>query len=174
VKSSKRYGALALIAGTSSLMVLPMLIGVPFGLGAAIYVSEFCGPRLKEVLKIVALMSVPVVVSISEDALKAVPDPYREAAEALGATLWQVVYTVLLPAARNGLMAAALLGVGRAVGETMAVIMATYHSVVTIVLVSDLVHQARRLGDLTAFLLNGYLIEVESKRSSSPIPLTTG
>jgi phosphate transport system permease protein len=168
----KRYGALALIAGTASVTVLAMLIGVPFGLGAAIYVSEFCGPRLKEVLKIViellaaipsvvwgfigltvmnpviiklfhapigltvlnggiilALMSVPVIVSISEDALKAVPDSHREAAEALGATRWQVVYKVLLPAAKNGLMAAALLGVGRAVGETMAVLMATGHSV---------------------------------------------
>jgi len=75
------------------------------------------------------LMSVPVIVSIGEDALKAVPDTYREAAEALGATRWQAVYRVLLPAAKNGLLAAVLLGVGRAVGETMAVLMATGHSV---------------------------------------------
>jgi len=78
---------------------------------------------------ILALMSVPVIVSIGEDALKAVPDTYREAAEALGATRWQAVYRVLLPAAKNGLLAAVLLGVGRAVGETMAVLMATGHSV---------------------------------------------
>ena len=60
-----------------------------------------------------------------EDALKAVPDSYREAAEALGATRWQVVYRVLLPAAKNGLLAAVLLGAARSIGETMAVLMAT-------------------------------------------------
>ena len=74
-------------------------------------------------------MSVPVIVSIGEDALKAVPDSYREAAVALGATRWQMIYKVLLPAAKNGLLAAVLLGVARAVGETMAVLMATGHSV---------------------------------------------
>jgi phosphate transport system permease protein len=78
---------------------------------------------------ILALMSVPIIVSIGEDALKAVPDSYREAALALGVTRWQLVYRVLLPAAKNGLLAAVLLGVGRAVGETMAVLMATGHAV---------------------------------------------
>jgi phosphate transport system permease protein len=58
-----------------------------------------------------------------------VPDTYREAAVSLGASRWQIVYKVLLPAAKNGLLAAVLLGVGRAVGETMAVLMATGHSV---------------------------------------------
>jgi phosphate transport system permease protein len=78
---------------------------------------------------VLALMSVPIIVSIGEDALKAVPDSYREAAVAMGATRWQVVFRVLVPAARNGLLAAVLLGVGRAVGETMAVLMATGHAV---------------------------------------------
>jgi len=78
---------------------------------------------------LLALMSVPIMVSIGEDSLKAVPDSYREAAVALGATRWQVVYRVLLPAAKNGLLAAVLLGVGRAVGETMAVLMATGHAI---------------------------------------------
>jgi phosphate transport system permease protein len=78
---------------------------------------------------ILALMSVPIIVSIGEDALKAVPDSYREAAVALGATRWQQIWRVLLPAARNGLLAAVLLGVGRGVGETMAVLMATGHAV---------------------------------------------
>jgi len=145
---------------------------VPFGLGAAIFISEFCGPKLRETLKIViellaaipsvvwgfigltvmsrlivtytgapvgvnvlnggiilALMSVPIIVSIGEDALKAVPDSYREAGLALGATRWQLVWRVLLPAAKTGLLAAVLLGVARAVGETMAVLMATGHAV---------------------------------------------
>ena len=78
---------------------------------------------------LLGLMSVPIMVSIGEDALKAVPDTYREAAEAMGATKWQVTWRVLLPAARNGLLAAVLLGVGRAIGETMAVLMATGHAV---------------------------------------------
>lgn len=167
-----RYGVAAMILGTLSVTALAMAIAVPFGLGAAVFVSEFCGPRLKETLKIViellaaipsvvwgfigltvmnnliihvfhapvglnvlnagillALMSVPIIVSIGEDALKAVPDSYREAGLALGATRWQLVWRVLLPAAKNGLLAAALLGVGRAVGETMAVLMATGHAV---------------------------------------------
>ncbi|RPH92390.1 MAG: ABC transporter permease subunit, partial [Calditrichaeota bacterium] len=78
---------------------------------------------------ILALMSVPIIVSIGEDALKAVPDSFREAATAMGCTRWQMIFRVLVPAARNGLLAAVLLGVGRAVGETMAVLMATGHSI---------------------------------------------
>jgi phosphate transport system permease protein len=167
-----RYGTLALLAGTVSVTALAMLLSVPAGLGAAVFVSEFCGARTRESLKVIiellaaipsvvwgfigymvlnpvliwatgapiginilnggiilALMSVPIIMSVGEDALKAVPDTYREAAVALGASKWQLVYRVLLPAARNGLLAAALLGVGRAVGETMAVLMATGHAV---------------------------------------------
>jgi len=167
-----QFGILALLAGTASVTVLAMAIAVPAGFAAAIFVSEFCAPKVRETLKIViellaaipsvvwgfigymvlnpiiiwatgapiginilnggiilALMSVPIIMSVGEDALKAVPDTYREAAVALGASRWQIVYKVLLPAAKNGLLAAALLGVGRAVGETMAVLMATGHSV---------------------------------------------
>ena len=78
---------------------------------------------------ILALMSVPIIVSVGEDALKAVPDAYREAALSLGASRWEIVYRVLFPAAKNGLLAAVLLGVGRAIGETMAVLMATGHAI---------------------------------------------
>ncbi len=168
----KRYGVLAMIVGTLSVTALAVVIAVPFGLGAAIYVSEFCQSRTKETLKIIiellaaipsvvwgfigltvlsrlivrwtgapvgvnilnggiilALMIVPIIVSVGEDALKAVPDSYREAALALGATRWQEIRRVLLPAARGGLLAAVLLGIGRAFGETMAVLMATGHAV---------------------------------------------
>jgi phosphate transport system permease protein len=170
--SNIRYGILALIVGTACVSGLAVLIAVPFSLGTAIFISEFCSPRLRETLKIViellaaipsvvwgfigltvmsplivqatgtavgvnmlnggiilALMCVPIIASIAEDALKAVPDSYREAAVALGATKWQIVYKVLLPAAKNGLLAAVLLGVGRAVGETMAVLLSTGHAV---------------------------------------------
>ncbi len=78
---------------------------------------------------ILGLMAAPIMASIAEDALKAVPDSYREAAEAMGATRWQVIRKVVLPAAKNGLLGAVLLGVGRGFGETMAVLMATGHSV---------------------------------------------
>jgi phosphate transport system permease protein len=78
---------------------------------------------------ILALMAVPVIVSVGEDALKAVPDSYREAALAMGASRWEIVYRVLFPAAKNGLLAAVLLGIGRAIGETMAVLMATGNAI---------------------------------------------
>jgi phosphate transport system permease protein len=78
---------------------------------------------------ILGLMAAPIMTTIAEDALKAVPETYREAAEALGATRWQVIFRVVLPAAKNGLVAAVLLGVGRGFGETMAVLMASGHSV---------------------------------------------
>ena len=78
---------------------------------------------------ILGLMAAPIMTTIAEDALKAVPDGYREAAEAMGASRWQVIFKVVLPAARNGLVAAVLLGVGRGFGETMAVLMASGHSV---------------------------------------------
>ncbi|MBF0471179.1 MAG: phosphate ABC transporter permease subunit PstC [Gammaproteobacteria bacterium] len=78
---------------------------------------------------ILGLMAAPIMTSIAEDALKAVPDRYREAAEALGATRWQVIFKTILPAAKNGLLGAVLLGVGRGFGETMAVLMATGHAI---------------------------------------------
>lgn len=78
---------------------------------------------------ILGLMAAPIMTTIAEDALKAVPDSHREAAEALGATRWQVTTRVVLPAAKNGLTAAVLLGVGRGFGETMAVLMASGHAI---------------------------------------------
>ncbi len=78
---------------------------------------------------ILGLMAAPIMTTIAEDALKAVPDAYREAAEALGATRWEVILKVVIPASKNGLLAAVLLGVGRAFGETMAVLMASGHAI---------------------------------------------
>jgi phosphate transport system permease protein len=78
---------------------------------------------------ILGLMAAPIMTTIAEDALKAVPDSYREAAEAMGATRWQIIRRVVIPSARNGLTAAVLLGVGRGFGETMAVLMASGHAV---------------------------------------------
>lgn len=74
---------------------------------------------------ILAYMSLPTIISISEDALYAVPKEYRDAALAIGATEWQTIWRVVVPAARSGLVIATVLGIGRAIGETMAVMMVT-------------------------------------------------
>ena len=162
------YGVLAMIVGNFAVAAVAMIIAIPLGLAAAVYISEFAGPRAKEWFKVsieilaaipsivwgfiaitmigpllikyagatmganllnggivLGLMSVPLIVSLAEDSLRAVPDSFREAAMALGANRWEIVYRVLFPAARSGLMAACMLGVGRAIGETMAVLLAT-------------------------------------------------
>ncbi|HIE12390.1 MAG TPA: ABC transporter permease subunit [Desulfotomaculum sp.] len=74
---------------------------------------------------LLAVMVLPTMIGISEDAIRAVPPAYKEAALALGATHWQVVRKILLPAARSGIVAAVVLSLGRAIGETMVVIMVT-------------------------------------------------
>ena len=70
-------------------------------------------------------MALPTIISVAEDALDAVPKSYRDAALALGATRWQTIWRVTVPAARSGIITAMMLGVGRAIGETMAVMMVT-------------------------------------------------
>ncbi len=70
-----------------------------------------------------ALMSLPTIITVSDDALLVVPNSYREAAYALGASPWITATRIILPAARSGILAAVMLGFGRAVGETMAVLM---------------------------------------------------
>ncbi len=74
---------------------------------------------------LLALISIPTIVSIAEDALNNVPPSYRQAAWAMGATRWQTIWGVTLPAAKSGVLTAVMLGVGRALGETMAVMMVT-------------------------------------------------
>jgi phosphate transport system permease protein len=70
-------------------------------------------------------MALPTIISVAEDALDAVPKSYRDAGLALGATKWQVIWRVVVPAARSGIVVAVMLGLGRAIGETMAVMMVT-------------------------------------------------
>ena len=74
---------------------------------------------------LLAYMALPTIISIAEDALDAIPDSYRHAAYALSATQWQTIWRVVLPAARPGIITAVMLGVGRAIGETMTVMMVT-------------------------------------------------
>lgn len=77
-----------------------------------------------------AFMAMPTIVSIAEDALYAVPKSYKEGAFALGATHWQTIWRVSLPAASSGILAAVMLGIGRVIGETMAVMMITGNAAV--------------------------------------------
>ncbi|MBN1994643.1 MAG: phosphate ABC transporter permease subunit PstC [Anaerolineae bacterium] len=99
--------------GWVALAPLVQRMGAPTGLTA------FTGAL------ILAYMALPTIISISEDALYAVPKEYRDGALAIGATQWQTIWRVVLPAARSGLVIAVMLGVGRAIGETMAVMMVT-------------------------------------------------
>lgn len=110
-------GLPSVLLGFLGFLVLAPLVrttlNIPTGLTA------FTGALL------LAGISIPTIVSISEDALDAVPRTYREAALALGATGWQTIWRVTVPAARSGILTAVMLGVGRAVGETMTVMMVT-------------------------------------------------
>jgi phosphate transport system permease protein len=74
---------------------------------------------------LLALMALPTIVSVAEDALDAVPKDYRDGALALGVTRWQMIWRVVVPAARSGVLTAMMLGIGRAIGETMTVMMVT-------------------------------------------------
>ncbi|MEX0788613.1 MAG: phosphate ABC transporter permease subunit PstC [Anaerolineales bacterium] len=113
-----------LLAGFPSVMLgflgivilAPQLYSI---LGLATGLTAFTGALL------LGWIALPTVVSVGEDALDAVPRTYREAAMALGATSWQTIWRVTLPAARSGVLTGVLLGMGRALGETMAVMMVT-------------------------------------------------
>jgi len=78
---------------------------------------------------ILAIMILPTITNIAEDAIRAVPQSYRQASLAMGATKWQTIKSVIVPAARSGIIAAIILGIGRALGETMALIMVIGNSI---------------------------------------------
>jgi phosphate transport system permease protein len=162
------YGLLPLIFGSLVVTFGATLIAVPFGIGAAIFLSEIAPRRVNDLLKplveilaglpsvvlgfigilvvspflrrfldlptgltaftgslLLGGIAIPTVVSIAEDSLNTVPRSYREGALALGATRWQMIWGVVVPAARSGILTAVMLGVGRAIGETMTVMMVT-------------------------------------------------
>ena len=165
---SNQFGILSLIVGSLMVTAGAIVIGMPIGIAAAVYIGEVASPRVREILKptvetlaaipsivvgflgymllapwiqkifqlptgltaltgsiMLAFMSMPTIISISEDALNAVPNDYRSGSLALGATKWQTIYRVVIPAARSGMLAAVMLGIGRAIGETMTVLMVT-------------------------------------------------
>jgi phosphate transport system permease protein len=90
-------------------------------------------------------ISIPTIVSVAEDALDAVPRSYRDAALALGATRWQTIWRVTLPAARSGVLTAVMLGIGRAIGETMTVMMVTGNASVLPFNLGALFHPVRTM-----------------------------
>ena len=90
-------------------------------------------------------IAVPTIVSVAEDALDAVPRAYREGAWALGATRWQTIWRVTLPAAKSGVLTAVMLGVGRAIGETMTVMMVTGNAPVLALKLSSLFSPVRTM-----------------------------
>ena len=165
--SEPRYGILPLLCGTLLTTVVAMCVAGPLGLTAAIYLSEFASPPVREVIKptlellsgvptvvygffallfvtpllqrfipglpgfnvlsagiVMGIMIIPYVASLSEDAMRAVPNALRDGSLALGATRLETALMVVFPSALSGIAAAFVLGISRAVGETMVVAIA--------------------------------------------------
>ncbi len=163
------FGILPLLSSTLITTCIAMIIALPLGLGAAIYLSEYASPRARKILKptlevlagvptvvygyftltvmtpflrwtlgsenvqvynmlsaglVMGIMILPLVCSMSEDALHAVPRSLREAAFGLGATRFETAVKVVLPAALSGIIAAFIISISRAIGETMIVAIA--------------------------------------------------
>jgi phosphate transport system permease protein len=129
--------AVELLAGIPSVVygLFGMTIIVPLVRSASNHwFGRFLAPEMKTGYGIVAaslvlaIMILPTIVNISEDALRSVPREYAEGSFALGVTHWQTIVNVLIPAARSGIIAGVVLGMGRAIGETMAIIMVAGNS----------------------------------------------
>jgi phosphate transport system permease protein len=112
-------GIPSVVYGLVGLVLLVPLIGKIGGSGFSILTASI----------VLMVMVLPTIISISEDSIKAVPASYKEGALALGATRWQTIKGVILPAAKSGIGASIVLGMGRAIGETMAMIMVIGNSI---------------------------------------------
>ncbi|MGH8775003.1 MAG: phosphate ABC transporter permease subunit PstC [Jiangellaceae bacterium] len=166
-EAQREFGVLPLVTATLTTTVIALLVAIPLGLGAAIYLSEYASPRARKVFKpilevlagiptvvygffaltfvtpellrpllgvptfnmlsaglVMGVMIIPTVASLSEDAMSAVPQALRDGAYGLGSTKMQVATRVVVPAAISGIIAAFVLGLSRAVGETMIVALA--------------------------------------------------
>lgn len=162
------FGILGMIVASIIVTLGSLIIGVPLGVGCAIFLAEIAPesvhklvrpavellagipsvvyglvgmvwlvPLIRELFPIpnnqgfgflassivLAVMILPTIINIAEDAIRAVPMEYREGSLALGSTRWQTITQVIVPAARSGIVAAIILGIGRALGETMAMVM---------------------------------------------------
>jgi phosphate transport system permease protein len=112
----------SIVLGFIGLVTLVPLVKKAFGLPTGL--TALSGSIM------LAFMAMPTIVSIMEDALNAVPKSYRQGSIAMGATKWQTIYRVVLPSASSGMVAAVMLGIGRVIGETMAVMMITGNAAV--------------------------------------------
>ncbi len=119
------HPAVELLAGIPSVIYgfFGMLVIVPAIRSFPLFQGNTIGDSLLAAVLILAVMVLPTIVSVTETSLRAVPQAYREASLALGATPTMTIFKVSIPAARSGILAGVILGVGRAIGETMAVIM---------------------------------------------------
>lgn len=169
--SNDLYGILPFILGSLYVTAGAIIIGVPIGIFAAVFMAKFCPKPLYKVLKpavnlmagipsivygffgmviivpairsvfggtgsniltasiLLGMMILPTIINLSESAIRAVPQSYYEGALALGATHERSVFFATLPAAKSGILAGVVLGIGRAIGETMAVIMVAGNSI---------------------------------------------
>ncbi|WP_035657122.1 phosphate ABC transporter permease subunit PstC [Flavobacterium seoulense] len=168
-----QMGVKPLIYGTLWVSFGAILLALPIGLAAAIYLSEIAKKRTRSLLKpliellagipsvvygffglvvivpliqstfnlpvgetglagsvVLAIMALPTIITISEDAMRNTPRAMKEASLALGASKWQTIYKVVMPYSASGITAGAILGIGRAIGETMAVLMVTGNAAV--------------------------------------------
>ncbi|GGA79704.1 phosphate transport system permease protein [Flavobacterium palustre] len=168
-----QMGVKPLIYGTLWVSFGAILLALPIGLAAAIYLSEIAQKRTRSLLKpliellagipsvvygffglvvivpliqemfhlpvgetglagsvVLAIMALPTIITISEDAMRNTPRAMKEASLALGASKWQTIYKVVMPYSASGITAGAILGIGRAIGETMAVLMVTGNAAV--------------------------------------------
>ena len=119
-----------ILAGIPSVVLgfIGILVMVPFlrkFLDLPTGLTAFTGAVL------LGLISIPTIVSVAEEALNTVPSGYRQAGLALGATRWQTIWGITVPAAKNGILTAVMLGIGRSLGETMAVMMVTGNAAVS-------------------------------------------
>ncbi|MCL6478357.1 MAG: phosphate ABC transporter permease subunit PstC [Peptococcaceae bacterium] len=161
------FGLLPMIVGSIYVTIGALVIGVPLGIGCAIFLAEMAPKKVTRFIRpviellagipsvvygfyglvvlvplirelfggrgfsvlagsiVLAVMILPTIINISEDSIRAVPREYKEGSFALGATHWQTIKKVLLPTARSGIVTAVVLGMGRAIGETMAIILVT-------------------------------------------------
>ncbi|PYZ93953.1 phosphate ABC transporter permease subunit PstC [Salipaludibacillus keqinensis] len=111
----------SVVLGFIALVILSPIVANVFGLSN--------GLTALTASVILSVMALPTIISISEDSIKSVPKDYREAAYALGATRWETIKTITVPAAKSGIVAGVMLGFGRAVGETMTVLMAAGNAI---------------------------------------------
>ncbi|MBO8156086.1 MAG: phosphate ABC transporter permease subunit PstC [Bacillaceae bacterium] len=168
---SGSFGVLPLITGTLLITLIAILVALPLGIAAAIFLSEYASARVRKMIKptlevlagiptvvygffaltfvtpvleklipdlqifnalsagiVVGIMIIPMVASLSEDAMNAVPNSLREGAMAMGSTKFEVAMKVVLPAAFSGVVASIVLAISRAIGETMIVTIAAGQS----------------------------------------------